>query len=438
MWRRGSRPAPRGSASTAASSSIRGDETWRRAPRRAEQLGGPSSGLLRPGLLAEEEWKIRVPRTGAARILGATLADAGFPDGTPLGQLRLYLKRYDPARPLEPTILEIPILPFDTDADGLFDRQDSFVFWGEHVRDDATSEDPWARYENENVYWLAVATAGAPSRVPVRSPRAGAASGPTVFDQDLVYEEDRVFHRWVYGSNNETVDSSTLYFWTDRLPVARVTVPVPGRAPGASLGVCVETQEDHGVRPYYLFVRTGARDSVLLATNFGTSLISRSGAPVRQNTCGTALDTQIDRTDARIILQPVLQGGLVPCMDRVRLEYTAEYVATGDRIRCTSGGAAGEVAFAIGGFTGATLRAFDITDPKSPAASISRAPSSPNATLTDSVPGEPSASTLSSRRRDPDAGVEPTIRTTSERAGECAGRQLRRSSSPTTAADDPR
>ena len=363
-------------------------ESWRRAPRRAEQLGGPlKSGLLRPGLLAEEEWKIRVARSGAARILGSTLADAGFPDGTPLGQLRLYLKRYDPARPLEPTILEIPILTLDTDADGLFDRGDSFVFWGEHVRDDATSEDPWARYANENVYWLAVATSGAPARMPVRAARAGAAGGPTVFDQELVYEEDRIFHRWVFGSNNETVDSSALYFWTDRLPVARVTVPVPGRAPGASLAVCVETQEDHGVRPYSLYVRTGARDSVLLGTNFGTLPGSRSGAPPRQTTCGTALDTQIDRTDARIILQPLLQGGVVPCMDRVRLEYAAEYVATGDRIRCTSGGASGEVAFAMGGFTGAALRALDVTDPKSPATfDLTGALVSGTLTLTDSVP----------------------------------------------------
>jgi hypothetical protein len=361
---------------------------WRRAPRRVASVGGPlKSGLLRPGLLGEEEWKLRVRQTGPTRVTGAALRAAGFPDATPAAQLRVYLKRFVTARPLDPDVIEIPIQLVDTDQDGAFDPEDSFLFYGQHPRDDTTSEDTLARYSQENVYWLSIASSGTPARMRILPRRTGTTPGPTVFPQSLVYEEDRVVNKWVYGSNFETVDSAELYFWAGKSPSIRIPVAVPGRAPGASLGVCVTTQEDHLNRPYRLYARSTGRDSVLLDTNFGTSPPSER-APTVQHACGNATDAQLAPGDVTVILWPLNTGVLerVPFLDRIELDYQAQYVATGNRIRCTSGGANGSTAFPITGFTDGNLRAFDITDPKAPAAfDLAGAYTSGTLTLTDSV-----------------------------------------------------
>jgi hypothetical protein len=375
-------------------------EAWRQAPARAAQVGGAlKSGLLRPGLLGEEEWKVRVRETGPHRVGGAALAAAGFPPSAPVGQLRLVLRRFDAAQPLDPTILEIPIQIIDADGDGAFETADSFLFYGEHPRDDTTSEDPLPRYTQENVYWLSLATSGTPARMPVRTPLAGATPGPASFAQQLAFEQDRAMNVFVYGDNDDLGDVEEMYFWTaagrvvqvggmTTAPVARVTVPVPGRAPGADVQLCVETQEELDNAAFTLLAQASGRDSVLVATNPGTTPTS-AAPPARQTTCGSVPAAALAGTDLRVIVRPqqALVGFGIPFLDRIGVAYTATYTAVGNRIRCTSGGAAGATEWSIAGFTDPALRAFDITAPKAPAAfDLAGAFSAGTLRLTDDVP----------------------------------------------------
>jgi hypothetical protein len=354
---------------------------WRSAPARTPHATKAlASGLLRPGLLGEEEWKVRVTATGPQRVTAATLAAAGFPPSAPVGQLRLVLRRFDPAQPLTPSILEIPIQIVDTDGDGAFETGDSFLFYGEHPRDDTTSEDPLPRSTQANVYWLSLATSGTPARMAVRPPRPTAPAGPTTFAQDLATEQDLVMNAYVFGSNDDPGDVQEMYFWTMaarvrdfggnlQIPVGRVTVPLPGRAPSSDVEVCVETQEENLNAPFFLYAQSAGRDSVLVGSNPGT-FPTPSLPPVRQSTCGTAPAAALTGTDLRVFIRPQLPDvdfG-IPYLDRVRLRYTSTYTALNNGVRCTSGGASGATRFAIGGFTAPTVRAFDITNPKTPAA----------------------------------------------------------------------
>ncbi len=357
---------------------------WRRAPQRTVQAGKPlASGLLRPGLLGEDEWKVHVTATGPVRVTGSALAAAGFPQGTLATALRLVIRRYDPAEPLAPAILEIPIQVDDTNHDGVFDATDSFVFYGEHPRDDSTSEDRVARASEENVYWLSVVPGGTPARMPVRARRPAAAAGPATFQQNITYEQDSTLNLQVFGNNNDPGDTEEMYFWTGVGARTSVTVALPGRAAGAAVHVCVETQEDSDTRAFQLFAKSGAADSVLLATNFGTS---STGSTPRQTTCGTMPDASLGASDLRAILRETFPRSGTPYLDLVRVDYPATYVAAGNRIRCTNGGGAGEQFLPIGGFTDSNLRAFDITDPKRTAAfDLAGAYAGGVLTLTDSI-----------------------------------------------------
>lgn len=364
----------------------RGAAAWRAARPRAVLTGKAlTSGLLRPGLLGEDEWKVRVRDTGVTRVTAAALQAAGFPQGTPVSQLRLVLKRFNAAQPLEPSILEIPIEVVDTGADGTFDGADRLLFYAESPRDDNTSEDTLARGSQENVYWLSIATSGTPARMARRAPRAGAQPGPATFPQHLTYEKDLAVNRFVYGNNNDPGDTEEMYFWQGLSRPARVPVAIPGRAPGAGVEVRVETQEDGENRPFQLYARAAGRDSVFLASQPGTNPPTFR-APTRLVTFGTIPDAGLSSGDLQVILWPFSSAGATPFLDNVQVDYEAQYVATGNAVRCTSGGASGETAFAITGFNDPALRAFDITDPKAPAGfDLTGAYAAGTLTLTDSV-----------------------------------------------------
>ncbi len=361
---------------------------WLVAPPRRERLGLPlKSGLLRPGLLGEDEYKLRVRRTGPTRVTASRLLGAGFPDGTPLDRLRLVLKRFNPAAPLDPTIVEIPIHVEDADSDGLFRSGDAFVFVAEHPRDDTTAGERAARYSFDNVYWLSVADTGMPARMPVRAPLGGTTPAPTRFDQEVIVEEDNAINLWIYCDDGE------LYFTLDRSTTeATKTVALPGRAADSDLDICIETQQDWLQRPFRLFVEFQSGTRVFVASNPGIPPNTPRGVcPRRLDACGTVPAAQVEPGDIKIVVVPEAFPDpftdTTPYVDLIRLEYAAEYRATGDAIRFTSAGATGPTAFTIAGFSGAPLVALDVSDRKSPSwFDVSGALSGGTLTLTDDVP----------------------------------------------------
>jgi len=360
--------------------------SWQRAPERVARLGKPlASGMLRPGLLAEDEWKLRVRSTGPLRVPAANLLGAGFPDGTPIDQLRLVLKRFDATAPLEPRIVEIPI-HIEDDGDGVFESGDSFLFWAEQPRDDATAGERAARYSFTNVYWLSVAATGVPARMPVRPPLLGPSPGPARFDQDVVFEEDRVLNQWVYGSDEE------LYFLLDRARLGLEAVQelsVPGRATDSALEICVDTQQDWLNRPFTVEAAFPSGQRLVLGTSNGVPALDT--APPHVVVCGQVPAPQVEPGNVRVILTALQSDDhafedFTPFVDNIRLRYAAEYRVTADDLRCTSGAASGPTAFTITGCSGAPLAAFDVTDPKSPALfDLTGALTSGTLTLTDDV-----------------------------------------------------
>ncbi len=363
---------------------------WLQAPRRAERLGKPlASGMLRPGLLNEEQWKIRAGSTGPLRVPAAVLLDAGFPDGTPIDRLRLVLQRFDPAAPLEPRILEIP-LQMEDDGDGLFRLGDSFVFYAEHPRDDATAGEHAANYSATNVYWLSVTLTGIPARMPVRTPLPLPPPGPAQFAQEIVIEEDRVLNLWVFG------DDAEMYFLLDQAAVpseALWRTNAPGRAAGSDLQICLDTQQDWLQR--YFSVSAQFQSGTRVALGSSTGIIPPGQPPVPVITlCGTVPAAQVEPGDFTVVVTPLVPPGppdgfedKSPFVDRIVLRYQADYLASGDRLRCTSGGAAGPTAFSIAGFSGQPLLALDVTDPKAPAwFDLTGALAGNTLTLTDDVP----------------------------------------------------
>jgi hypothetical protein len=360
-------------------------QRWRRAARRVERIAAPlKSGMLRPGLLAEEEWKLRVRTTGPVRVPATTLLGAGMPDGTPVERLRLVLKRFDPGDSLAARIIEIPILVEDVDQDGLFRSGDSFLFHAEHPRDDSTAGERAARYSFDNVYWFSLTESGTPARVPVRAPISNPGTGPTRFAQEITVEEDLILNRWVFGEDEE------LYFMLDRLPEARRSVALPGRASDSDVTVCVDTQQDWLRRAFSVFAEFPGAARIALGSSLGVNP-PRTQAPPRVVVCGTVPAASVDPGDLSVILvaDPVADAydDTTPFVDNIVLRYDAEYRATNDRVRCTSGNATGPTALRIAGFSGQALLAWNVTDPKAPAAfDLAAALSSGTLTLTDDVP----------------------------------------------------
>jgi hypothetical protein len=391
--------------------------TWLHAAPRQEAAAKPlPSGLLPPGMLQEDEWKLRVNATGPVRVTAASLVAQGFPSGVPNDRVRLVAKFFDSANPLVPDIVEIPLHVVDQNQNGTFESGDAFLFYAEMPRDDARRGERAQRYSFDNVYWLSVLESGSTPPMPVRPPVAGALPGPTTFPQALAYEEDREINRWVFS------DDADLYYTNPLIAArfdSRYSVSVPGRNSASDVRVTIEARQDWIRRPFTAFAEMPSGARVTLGTHAGHVPSTVVGPPPSIVTGVVPAATMESATlTAGMTAVPLSDdyADVTPFLDLVRVEYTADYVATGDRIRFTSGGATGAVEFSITGFSGAALRAFDITDPKQPATfDLTGALSGGTLRLTDQIPAAASRvylaladaaiPTLSADRIEPDTNL---------------------------------
>lgn len=369
---------------------------WLSTPARQEPRIVPStSGLLRPGLLAEDAWRLRVRRTGPVRVEAATLIAAGFEDGRPIEDVRLVIRRYNPATPLVDTVIEIPIHVEDNDRDGMFRAGDAFVFVAEHPRDDDTAGERAARYSFDNVYWLMLADSGTPARMPVRAPLVGTTPGPTSFEREIVVEEDNAINLWV------NCDEGELYFTLERSETeARLELPLHARSAGADVHVCVETQQDWMQRPFRMSGAFAGGPRLPLGSHPGANPNVGNGVcPAVVELCATIPAADVGAGNLTLILEPNacedpnsrlcndVFTDTTPYVDRVTLEYVSDYVARDDALQFTSGGATGATAFTINGLSGAALLALDVTDRKQPAwFDLTGAVANGTLTLTDDIP----------------------------------------------------
>ncbi len=193
---------------------------WREPLRRSHAAAAPADNPFVGGI---PWYKIYVNQTGLYKISGIQLEQAGLSlDNLPSDSLHLFngggrVLEVQNSNP-RPEFVEVAILVEDG-GDGIFDRNDYFVFYGEAVdrwvyEDGVSPRFVNHPYTDKNVYWLTVS--GIPT-VGKRMPLVSAAPNGTVdtvitaFTRRVHSEQDNILRRL----NNGDINDYYTWYWTN-------------------------------------------------------------------------------------------------------------------------------------------------------------------------------------------------------------------------------
>ena len=302
-----------------------------------------------------------------ARPLTAPQArlDAGPQVKLRVEQSGLYRVTYDDLLAVAPALLQVdprhlelsnqgsPVsILFSGEADGTFDRGDSFLFYGQAIHSD---------FARQNVYWLT--DKGLPGlRMAHRDGTPGAASTPGAFGDSRHYEEDHAYWRAVLDG-----EGKDHWFWSRLL--------VSGSAP-------VSADYAFTLRHIATAGPNGRLRVMLLGATFGDHL-------TQLYLNGVALLSPAERAWSdkveKLYEIPVPQSLFVEGTNYLRVEnirpasqsssevyvnwfeisYQDTYVAEDGRL-LFSAPSAGTYTFQLTGFSTGNLGLFDITNPAAP------------------------------------------------------------------------
>lgn len=160
------------------------DWSWRSVDK-ASQLSGDTL-----------PYRIRISRQGIYRVGYDDLVQAGIDPS-----------RYDPRRlKLVNRGKEIPLY-FKGQADGIFDPDDFFEFWGEETRGDSTH---FHQYTQANIYYLSL-TGSLGARMVEEDAASGSPGLPVAayFPDTIHFEKDSLFYRLASWNSNQ----NDRWFW---------------------------------------------------------------------------------------------------------------------------------------------------------------------------------------------------------------------------------
>lgn len=350
-------------------------------PTERPRAVGPVKRTAKRGTLLRPELRLPVTRTGLQRIDAADLDLAGLMDldGVDERHIRVYQRRYDPDGPGIYEEIEVPIHMLG-EGDG-FAGDDAFVFWGLRVRDDVAfsddqgahpdAGDPHETYNpavadpvnSGNIYYLAAAEPDAgESWARMETIALPAAGGTDVASYRRTdYREEDTYH--CYQPLDAEVDRN---HWNSQLDgtVSRTlgaASPLPGRS-DVQLRVGLVGLGTTN-RTYAMALNDGVSHpvgtlaSVTIAGRTYDSLLS--GDTIQSDWLADAsLEVRNSGTPTRML------GWL----DWFEISYEAAYRAVDDALDFHLGDGAGLRRVQVGGFGGADLALFDVSDPRAPKA----------------------------------------------------------------------
>lgn len=166
-----------------------------------------------PWMLPDPVWRIGVTRDGLYALSYAYLETAGVAVvGTGISSFQIWHRG-----------IEVAIEVNDANGNGIFNTEDSLIFYGERFHGSTQDE----KYTDENVYWLTVDPAATGKRMSSRSVSPSGAHATGYCEATVVAEQNlRYFARW-----NANPGTQTTWFWERMIaPLGQVvtyTFPMP-------------------------------------------------------------------------------------------------------------------------------------------------------------------------------------------------------------------
>ncbi len=334
-------------------------QTWPTAPRAAARVSEEAPGLFD---LVPVWYKIAVNQTGLYRVSGVQLEQAGLDlRELPSDSLHLYSGEglaLDPdnTKP-RPEFREIPLLVEDG-GDGVFDRNDYFLFFGEAVERWLFGADhsPYFvdnPYFDRNVYWLGASgfsSAGMRMSAATAAPGGLADTVITTFANRVHTEQDNLLRRF----NSGKIEDYLNWYWTNDT-LLTFYVPTPGVIEGEPATI-------------YLSGLTG--DNGDPGDNLGYMDLRVNGLAGSGRTCGSAfcsyqtaaLTNGLNKIELRLWPSAVAP----PYFDFMDLTYRSALEPAGGVLDLPLGAFDAEARIELRDDFGSNLVLLDVTDPRQP------------------------------------------------------------------------
>ncbi len=340
--------------------------SWRMPRPRAARLG---LDIFRPADESRSEVRVRVDTTGVYRVDYSQLAAAGFPAGTPVGEVEAHRHEFVSGQADPPFVnVAVPLELKDLDGDGTFGGADYLIYYAQNFAERARAS-TYQRLWGIADYVFVSSSAAPGARIATRDAQRGLAP-PTPepwFRSSRRYERDFDFYPlppdtssdpWVWVTNDfDGQPSPPDSFRFDCSDVdtsvsLRATVAWRGRKQSEAHAVWADLVRDNGVTTNVADSLVWFDKSLKVAsrTLFGSSV--GEGSTNRLRIRGYSSPSK-HYSDASL--------------DWFELDYGRRYRAIRDYLDCNSSGAQGWARFQVGNFGSAeSLEVYDVTDSTAP------------------------------------------------------------------------
>jgi len=325
--------------------------------RRSESQTSMAAGAV--SAIAPGRWyQVIVTNTGLVRVTGAQLEAAGIAlGGLTSDSIRVFnagglpnsIDNTDP----RPQFEEISLLVLDG-GDGIFDRGDQLLFYGEApgrwvYRAGEMPEYVNNRYTDENVYWLSVSGSFLGPAVRMQQVN-GEPSGPSVpvvdshrsrvhVEQDNIISVEADGHVWDFYN----------WYWTDETSLTTY-VSTPGAVEADSA---------------YIYVSGRTNRSIDLTINGTASSRINCHSSACQHYSYSLLGGVSDINRIDLLLAPITST-IPPFLNYLQISYRAHLLPLNNRIDFNLEGVDGEVEVKVVDNFSAVPTVFDISDPLHP------------------------------------------------------------------------
>ncbi|MCK4511573.1 hypothetical protein KAW64_07540, partial [bacterium] len=336
-----------------------GAQEWRLRPE-------PVRAWKRAEMRQEHEaYKVTIDERGITRLSFSDLSAEGLPGTLGTDEIAIYQRSYDEdaGNPFVET--PTPILVFDEDENGFFDRSDYLLFYAQSFEEQHMPVGYEDRYTDENVYWFGWGEELA-ERMDTRSAWHGwtGLTPPTSFRETVKFEEDILFtsvpgsdvvdfYHWTNGTvTPPLVDDYELPFHiydVDFSEDARVRARYQGIANNAhniTISIIDGDSVEHSVETYSFFG---------IATTMENHIFDVASVPATYFTDGE--NTFRTRGTA---------GPSGANLDWFEITYGHRYVARDGRLRFTSAGETGDIELEVAELSSSSIHLFDVSDPWDP------------------------------------------------------------------------
>jgi hypothetical protein len=305
---------------------------------------------------AGKKLKIRIPETGVYCARADSLIAAGLSAGLATGELALRKYYYDETRPDLARAVDVPVFFAEGagTAPGVFDGSDLLYFYALGLKDDADALDTNALYAADNVLWLEEEVAGS-LMPPIPPAPPSALDTLRQFTATLKYRADT----W-YMKN---AVPGTFDFYYAKGPVIKDSaVPFDLKSPAPS-------------GTFSLTFRLQGNDPLNFSHTVSFSVRNATGThPIGTGSffskeARTYAFTGLPSSwlvDGRNELVVVCDADYKYLINDFTINYTALFVASGDRLEFAVDPLVDYAAIAISGFSTNSGYLVDVTNPRSP------------------------------------------------------------------------